>query len=154
MSTGMLLSNGGGYGSAHPSRGTRRGIGVEVVRTMASMVERPIARVHGVTPPDPSPRSRTYSRYRSELSTSAVLVGRRQNACAPISRHPRRPSTDQARALWALVIGLQRREVFEETMNRVSAGSRSRTASAKSVRRCWKRTERQACDRCNNLSAS
>ena len=43
------------------------------------------------------------------------------------------PLSNQSRALWALVIVSSVVKVFEETMNNVSAGSRSRVASTKSV---------------------
>ena len=46
---------------------------------------------------------------------------------------PPRPFSDQSRAVWALVIVSSVVKVFEETMKSVSAGSRSRVASAKSV---------------------
>jgi hypothetical protein len=43
------------------------------------------------------------------------------------------PASDQARAECALVMVSSVVKVFDETMNSVSAGSRSRAASAKSV---------------------
>ncbi len=43
------------------------------------------------------------------------------------------PASAHSRAVWALVIVSRVVKVFEETMNRVSAGSRSRVDSAKSV---------------------
>ncbi len=41
--------------------------------------------------------------------------------------------SNHARAVWALVIVSSVVKVLEETMNKVSPGSRARTASAKSV---------------------
>ena len=54
-----------------------------------------------------------------------VLGDRRLVAAEPASAH--------SRAVWALVIVSRVVKVFDETMNSVSAGSRSRVASTKSV---------------------
>ena len=67
------------------------------------------------------------------FATSAALVDTATKCRATAASSPPSPASDQARALCALVIVSTVVKVFEETMNSVSAGSRSRTASAKSV---------------------
>ena len=66
-------------------------------------------------------------------ATLAALVETATKCLATAFSSPPRPASDQSRAVWALVIVSSVVKVFEETMNSVSAGSRSRTASAKSV---------------------
>ena len=82
----------------------------------------------------PNPRTRTCWPYRCRTSPPLPRWSRpRQNVWRrPFRRRPR-PARNQSRAVWALVIVSSVVKVFEETMNSVSAGSRSRTASAKSV---------------------
>ena len=67
------------------------------------------------------------------FATSAALVDTATKCLATDVSSPPKPASDQARAVWALVMVSSVVKVFEETMNSVSAGSRSRTASAKSV---------------------
>ena len=67
------------------------------------------------------------------FATSAALVETATKCLATAFASPPRPASDQARAVCALVIVSSVVKVFEETMNSVSAGSRSRVASAKSV---------------------
>ena len=61
------------------------------------------------------------------LATSAAFV---ETATKCLRHRPRRrpePASDQARAVWALVIVSSVVKVLEETMKSVSAGSRSRS---------------------------
>ena len=67
------------------------------------------------------------------LATSCALVETATKCLATALSSPPSPCSDQARAVWALVIVSSVVKVFDETMNSVSAGSRSRVASAKSV---------------------
>ena len=65
--------------------------------------------------------------------TFAAFVETATKCLATALSSPPRPRSDQSRALCALVIVSSVVKVFDETMNSVSAGSRSRVASAKSV---------------------
>ena len=65
-------------------------------------------------------------------ATRSALVETATKCLATAARRPRAAS-DQSRAERALVIVSRVVNVLEETMNRVSAGSRSRVASTKSV---------------------
>jgi hypothetical protein len=65
--------------------------------------------------------------------TFAALVDTATKCLATALTSPPRPSSTQARALCALVMVSNVVKVFEETMNSVSAGSRSRVASTRSV---------------------
>ena len=65
--------------------------------------------------------------------TFAALVDTATKCLATAFASLPRPASNQSRALWALVIVSSVVKVFEETMNSVSSGSRSRMASAKSV---------------------
>ncbi len=65
--------------------------------------------------------------------TSAAFVETATKCLATDFSSPPKPCSDQLRAVWAFVIVSNVVNVFEETMKRVSAGSRSRTASTKSV---------------------
>ena len=67
------------------------------------------------------------------LATSAAFVDTATKCLATARTSPPSPASDQARAVCAFVIVSSVVNVFDEMMNRVSAGSRSRTASAKSV---------------------
>src|SRR6516165_9387012 len=66
-------------------------------------------------------------------ATSEVFVELATKCRAIDFSSPPRPLSDQARAARALVIVSKVAKVLEETINSVSAASRSRTASAKSV---------------------
>ena len=66
-------------------------------------------------------------------ATSAAFVETATKCRAMAPALPPSPASSQSRALCALVIVSSVVNVFEETMNNVSAGSRSFTASAKSV---------------------
>ena len=65
--------------------------------------------------------------------TSFALVDTATKCFATDVSSPPSPVSDQLRALWALVMVSSVVKVLEEIMNSVSAGSRSRVASAKSV---------------------
>jgi hypothetical protein len=65
--------------------------------------------------------------------TSAALVETATKCLATAVSSPPSPAKDHSRAVRALVIVSSVVKVFEATMNSVSAGSRSRVHSAKSV---------------------
>ena len=67
------------------------------------------------------------------FDTSCALVDTATKCLATDRSSPPSPASDQSRAVWALVIVSSVVKVFDETMNSVSDGSRSWTASAKSV---------------------
>ena len=66
-------------------------------------------------------------------ATPSALVETATKCLATADSSPPSPASTHSRAVRALVIVSSVVKVFEETMNRVSAGSRSRVASAKSV---------------------
>ena len=66
-------------------------------------------------------------------ATSLALVETATKCLAMAALSPLRPASVQSRAVCAFVIVSSVVNVLEDTMNRVSAGSRSETASAKSV---------------------
>jgi len=129
MSTGRLRSN-GPCGSVRPSRGNPgAGPGSDPARRPAWWTGR--WRVHGVAAPT-SPELEHVGRVNAELDTLAVSW-RRNECLATALASPPRPLSSQSRLVWALVIVSRVVKVFDETIKRVSAGSRSCTASAKSV---------------------
>ena len=67
------------------------------------------------------------------FATSAALVETATKCLAIDVSSPPRPASAQSRAVCAFVIVSSVVKVFDETMNSVSVGSRSCTASAKSV---------------------
>ncbi len=67
------------------------------------------------------------------FATSAALVETATKCCATERLSPPNPCTNQSRAAAAFVMVSSVVKVFEEMMNSVSAGSRSRTASTMSV---------------------
>ena len=91
-------------------------------------------RVHRVAAADPVPEAEHVAGVDAELRPPRRRWSRRRRSAG--RPPPRRPSAARAarRArCWALVIVSSVVNVLEETMNSVSAGSRSRVASAKSV---------------------
>ena len=74
---------------------------------------------------------------RTQLEDALLFAGEQHIPCKVIQTgeldHPDYARNDHSRAVWALVIVSNVVNVFEEMMNKVSAGSRSMTASAKSV---------------------
>ena len=67
------------------------------------------------------------------FDTSVAFVETATKCLATDRSSPPSPRTDQSRAVRALVIVSSVVNVLDETINSVSAGSRSRVASAKSV---------------------
>src|SRR5262249_62362023 len=99
----------------------------------AIIVERPIAEIIEYRPPTQSQKPNMLATSMPNFFPSAALVETATKCLATDFSSPDRPASDQARAECALVIVSKVVKVLEETMNSVSAGSRSRTASAKSV---------------------
>ncbi len=66
-------------------------------------------------------------------ATSAAFVDSATKCRATAASSPPRPSSSQRRAVCAFVIVSWVVNVLDATTNRVSAGSRSRTASVKAV---------------------
>ena len=66
-------------------------------------------------------------------ATFSALVETATKCFATAAASPPSPASDQSRAVCALVIVSSVVKVLDEMMNSVSAASRSRTASAKSV---------------------
>ena len=93
----------------------------------------PDRRAHRVAPADPVPEAEHVRRCRCRTPRPPPRSSRRRRSAARPRRRSRAPASAQARALRALVIVSSVVNVFEETTNSVSAGSRSRVASAKSV---------------------
>ena len=65
--------------------------------------------------------------------TPSAFVDTATKCFAIADSSPPSPASVQSRALWALVIVSSVVKVFEQTTKSVSAGSRSRVASTKSV---------------------
>ncbi len=98
----------------------------------ASIVERPIAESIEYRPPTQSQKPNMLSVSMPNAATASALVETATKWRATASSEPSAP-TIQSRAVAALVIVSSVVKVFEETTKSVSAGSRSRVASAKSV---------------------
>src|SRR5882724_8207300 len=98
-----------------------------------SMVDKPIAEATEYRPPTQSQNSNMLATSLPNFVTSAAFVDTETKCLATDRSSPPSPASDQARAVLAFVIVSSVVNVFEETMNSVSAGSRSRTASTKSV---------------------
>ena len=107
--------------------------GAEVLRADGEHRREADGRVHRIAPADPVPEAEHVRRVDAELGHLAG-IGRDGDE---VPRHGLRivakAASDQSRAVCALVIVSSVVKVFDETMNSVSAGSRSRVASAKSV---------------------
>ena len=91
-------------------------------------------RIHRVAAADPVPELEHVGCIDAELG-DLPGIGRNGDEVLgdrALHRLPACPA-DQARAAWALVIVSSVVKVFDETMKSVRAGSRSATASAKSV---------------------
>ena len=90
-------------------------------------------RVHRVAPADPVPEAEHVGRCRCRTPrTSSALVETATKCLATAASSPER-AQHHSRAVRALVIVSSVVKVLEQTTNSVSAGSRSRVASAKSV---------------------
>ena len=100
---------------------------------MAIMVERPIAESIEYRPPTQSQNPNMFAVSIPNAATRSAFVDTATKcfATAPASP-PNRPSS-QSRALCALVIVSSVVNVFDDTMKSVSAGSRSRVASTRSM---------------------
>ena len=108
--------------------------GAEVLRADGEHRRQADRRVHRVAPADPVPEPEHVGGVDAELRRPCRRSSRRRrSAWPPPSRRRPGPRAASARALWALVIVSSVVKVFDETMNSVSAGSRSRVASTKSV---------------------
>ena len=99
---------------------------------IAIIVDRPIAESIEYRPPTQSQNSNMFAVSMPNLLTSSALV-ETATKCLAIAFSSCNAARHQARAVRALVIVSSVVNVFDETMNSVSAGSRSRVASAKSV---------------------
>ncbi len=99
---------------------------------MASIVESPIAESIEYRPPTQSQKPNMLSVSMPNSATPSALV-ETATKCFAIALWSPSASSVHRRAVWAFVIVSSVVKVFEETMNRVSSGSRSRVASAKSV---------------------
>jgi len=73
-----------------------------------------------------------------KAETFSAFVETATKCLATAALSPPNPFKSQSRAVWALVIVSSVVKVLEETINRVSAGSRSRVASTKSVPSMWR----------------
>ncbi len=99
---------------------------------MAIIVERPIAESMEYRPPTQSQNSNMFEVSMPNLATSAALV-ETATKCRATAAGSFNALRAQSRAVCALVIVSRVVKVFDETMNSVSSGARSWTASAKSV---------------------
>ena len=93
----------------------------------------PDRRVHRVPAADPVPESEHVARCRCRRPPPASALVDTATKCRLMARSSPSASSAHWRAVRALVIVSSVVKVFDETMNSVSAGSRSRVASAKSV---------------------
>ena len=108
--------------------------GAEIVRADRDHGREPDRRIHRIAAADPVPEPEHVGGVDAEFG-NLLGIGRHRDEMlrAPPLHRRRSPSSSQSRAVWALVIVSSVVKVFDETMNNVSAGSRSCVASAKSV---------------------
>ena len=100
--------------------------GAEIVRPDGEHGREPDGRIHRVAPADPVPEAEHVGRVDAELRhLLRHWSRRRRNAWPWRPASPSRPASSQSRAVCALVIVSSVVKVLEETMNSVSAGSRS-----------------------------
>ena len=97
------------------------------------MVESPTAESIEYRPPTQSQNPNMFSVSIPNSATPSALVETATKCLAIAASSPPRPARAHSRAVRALVIVSRVVNVFEQTTNSVSAGSRSRVASAKSV---------------------
>ncbi len=100
---------------------------------IASIVDSPIAESIEYRPPTQSQKPNMFAVSIPNAVTPSALVDTATKCFATAASSPPRPSTSHARAERAFVIVSRVVNVFDETTNRVSAGSRSRVASTRSV---------------------
>jgi hypothetical protein len=79
---------------------------------------------------EPVPELEHVGRIDAEFATFSAFVDIATKCLATALASPPRPASDQPRALCALAIVSNVAKVFEETMNSVSAGSRSKVHRA------------------------
>ncbi len=101
-------------------------------RPIAIIVDRPIAESIEYRPPTQSQKPNMFAVSIPNFPTASAFV-ETATKCRAIAASSVSPSTTHARAVRALVIVSRVVNVFDETTNNVSAGSRSTVASAKSV---------------------
>ena len=133
ISTGRLLLEGRGAEMlVHLVEAVQHG--AEIIRADGQHGRKADGRIHGVAAADPIPEAKHVGGIDAELGSLPPRWWRPRRSAWPRIFHRRpKPASDQARAVWALVMVSSVVKVFEEMMKSVSAGSRSRTASAKSV---------------------
>ena len=100
---------------------------------MATIVDSPIAESMEYRPPTQSQKPNMFAVSMPNSATFWAFVETATKCLATAATSPPSPSSDHSRALCALVIVSSVVKVFEDTMKSVSAGSRSRVASTKSV---------------------
>ena len=106
----------------------------EIVRSNRQHCRKTDGRIHRVASADPVPEAEHVRRINAERGNLFSIRGNRHEMLRHgfDDRRRVRPSS-QSRALCALVMVSSVVKVFDETMNSVSAASRSRVASTKSV---------------------
>ena len=107
--------------------------GAEVVRADGEHGREADRRVHRVAAADPVPEAEHVGGVDAELGHLAGIGRDGDEVLGDGLRSSPKAASDQSRAVCALVIVSSVVNVLDETMNSVSAGSRSRVASAKSV---------------------
>ena len=112
----------------------------------ATMVDSPMAESMEYRPPTQSQNPNMFAVSMPNSDTLAALVETATKCLAMALSAPPRPLRHHCRALPALVMVSSVVKVLEDTMKSVSAGSRSRTASAKSVPSTFE-TKRKVMDR-------
>src|ERR1051325_7618637 len=99
---------------------------------MAIIVERPIAESIEYRPPTQSQKPNIFAVSMPKADTFSAFVETARQ-CLATAFWSFNAFSDHSRALWALVIVSSVVKVLEDTMNKVSAGSRSRVASTRSM---------------------
>ena len=97
------------------------------------MVERPIAESIEYRPPTQSQNPNMFAVSMPKADTRSAFVETATKCFATALASPPSPASDHSRALSALVRVSSVVKVFDETTKSVSAGSRSRVASTRSI---------------------
>ena len=97
------------------------------------MVERPIAESIEYRPPTQSQNPNMFAVSMPKADTLSAFVETATKCFATAAGSPPSPARDHSRALSALVRVSSVVKVFDDTMKSVSAGSRSRVASTRSI---------------------
>ena len=100
---------------------------------MAIIVDRPIAESIEYRPPTQSQNPNMFAVSMPKAETFSAFVETATKCFATALASPPSLPSSQSRALCALVIVSSVVKVFDDTMKSVSAGSRSRVASTKSM---------------------